>query len=280
MKRFNKARISKTQIKFNKIKLAVPTIMVEPIVSSTDTLCIFVNGLNGEINMLEYFDDPAFDNKYLFSYDQRAQGSNKNKAARNYRTYLRDLHQIVNYLKNEMPQIKNIILFGESWGTALIILYNKKYAGSVNKVIGCNMPYEVKRMPPISIKQAISTHFKTGFTFFSNIDTRVFSPFNNKLTSNKILMRIAKMNSNNKYSTKVTLASWMSFRKAWRVLLKEMGNPETNVFYVQSGDDFMKSKKNRLIKINEITKKHYIKLKKGFHILTFEANSHEYFNLI
>ncbi len=276
MKKFNESRILKSEILLKGNNKVVPTIMIKPEIES-ETLCIFINGLNGNIDMISYFDFKAFNDKYLFSYDQRAQGNNYNKSSMNYWTYVDDLNLIVNHIKASMPNIKNIILLGESWGIALAILYNFKYPNSVIKILGCNMPCEIINVSPLPWQSQLIISLKLCFTLITNIDTKILSPFAEILSSNKVLKRIVRMQSKEKYSAKVTLASYFSFKKAWSILLKEAIKNDSIIYYVQSAEDKMMSKKNKLL---DPSSSNYIFIEKGYHILTLEENGDDFFNLI
>jgi len=276
MKKFDESRIIKSELKLEGMEQVIPTIMVEP-KKQSDTICIFINGLNGNIGMIPYFDFETFNDKYLFGFDQRAQGDNKNKSARNYYTYVDDLDLIITNIKSIMPHIKKIVLLGESWGTALAILYNQKYPNSVSKILGCNMPCEIINVSPLSFWSQLIISLKICFTLLTNIDTKILSPFAEILSSNKILKRIVKMQAKVKYSAKVTLASYFSFKKAWVILIKETTKNDSIVYYVQSGEDKMMSKKNKLL---DTISNNYIFIKKGYHILTLEENGEDFFNLI
>ncbi len=276
MKKFDEARITKSELNLKGMEKPIPIIMVEP-KEASETVCIFINGLNGNIGMIPYFDFETFDDKYLLGFDQRAQGDNHNKPTKNYWVYVDDLDLIINHIKASMPHVKKIILLGESWGTALAILYNQKYPNHVSKILGCNMPNEIVNISPLSVWSQTVISLKICFTLLTNIDTKILSPFAEVLSSNKVLKRIVKMQSKVKYSSKVTLASHFSFRKAWKILVTEIAREDSIVYYVQSGEDKMISKSNKLL---DKSASNYIFIKTGYHILTLEKNGEDFFKLI
>jgi hypothetical protein len=67
------------------------------------------------------------------------------------------------------------------------------------------------------------------------------------------------------------LASWWSFKPAWRFLNKNLGNNKYNMFYIQSGEDFMVQKKYFKKFEEKWSYTNRIKyFEKGYHILSME----------
>ncbi len=265
MKSFNEKRVSIKNTKVNGFAKEVPITIIKPNKKS-NTLVLFICGLNGKGLLAKYFNvDGLLDEYYIMSYDQRAQGDNLNKSSRCYKRYIDDIDLIVQHIKETMPQIKNIYLVGESWGTSLAILYNKYYPNKVKGTFGWNMPYKPVDITPLKGKAKLKMINKNIFTFLTNIDTYQDSPLAPCLTNNKLLVRISNMNVNKQVSTRVTLAAWRTFKPSWRYLLKT----NQNIKYIQSLDDamFIKSRldKIKLCKNVEI-------YEKGYHILSFDLD--------
>lgn len=251
------------------IKEKVPVIMIEPQISNfTNTLVIFITGLNGNSSFTKYFNYDCFKAVYLFSYDQRAQSKNKNKASKNYKIYLKDLDFIINEIKSRYHYIEKIILIGESWGSSLAFLYNKYRPNKINGTFGWNMPYKVKDIQPKSFSAKLKLSIKVLLTFLTPIETFDESPIAGALTNNLILKRMLKANKSNKLSNRVVIAAWMTFKKSWRYLICNCNN--INFTYIQSGEDVMAT--DQIINKAMLKSDNFIKFDKGYHILTFDEN--------
>ncbi len=268
-------RIIEAEWNINGIKQPVPTYLVKPINEAKATkVLIYIPGLNGNGCMVKYFNYPFFDNVYLFSLDQRAQGNNKNKSSRFYKKYIEDLDRVIDAFKARYPHVKEIHLCGESWGSTIAFLYAKYHSDKITSVIGWNMPYDVVDVSPIKGWKKFKNTMKVLTTFSTPIDTFDDSPMADALTNNKLLIRIVKTMKNNKLSNKVILASWRSFKKSWKVLQ----NPPIKCKYIQSMEDALLSQK-RLPMIKNL--KNTVIFEQGYHILTFDDNvSDKLFNEI
>ncbi len=258
-------RIVESNWKVEGIKKEIPTYLIKPINNSSKKVLIYLPGLNGNGCLVKYFNYPCFDNIYLFSFDQRAQAANPNKASRFYKTYLKDLNKIINTLKEKYPEIEEIHLCGESWGSTLAFLFSKYYPSQIKSVFGWNMPYDVIDISPIKGWTKVKNSLKVLLTFLTSINTYDEAPMADALTNNKLLIRIVKTMKNNRLNNKVTLACWRSLKKSWKVLK----NPSVTSKYVQSLEDALLSPK-RLEMIKNIP---YVEIfEKGYHILTFDDN--------
>ncbi len=245
----------------------IPTYLVSPRNNKkSNTLLLFIPGLNGNGSMIKYFNYPYFDNMYLFSFDQRAQGFNTNKPSRFYKKYLKDLNYLIDEIKIRYPHINNIYLCGESWGSTLSFLFHKYYFQKINGVIGWNMPYKVVDLSPKKGWNKFSSSMKTLLTFLTSIDTYDDAPMASELTNNKVLLRIIKSIKRPKLSNKVILAAWRSFKKSWKYISKN----NFNYLYIQSLEDAMITLK----KVNHeaMHNDKIIIFKKGYHLLTFDNN--------
>jgi alpha-beta hydrolase superfamily lysophospholipase len=87
-----------------------------------------------------------------------------------------------------------------------------------------------------------------------------------------MLIRLSKIaNANKVVDLRLYLAAWWSFKPAWRFLNKNLGNNKYNMFYIQSGQDFMIEKKyfNKFqTKWNTTNRIKYIE--NGYHVLAAE----------
>ncbi len=268
-------RIVEESWNINGMKKPIPTYLIKPIdENEANKVLIYIPGLNGNGCMVKYFNYPFFDNIYLFSLDQRAQANNQNSASRFYKTYIRDLDKVIDELKNKYPNINEIYLCGESWGSTIAFLYAKYHPTKIKSVIGWNMPYDIVDVSPIKGWKKFKNTLKVLATFSMSINTYDDAPMADVLTNNKLLIRIVKTMKNNRLNNKVILASWRSFKKAWKVLKA----PTFNCKYIQSMEDAMLSKKRLpMMKAN----KNIVIFDQGYHILTFDDNvSDKLFNEI
>lgn len=263
-KSFEKSRIINEEWEIKGFKEKVPTYLIKP-KSKTDKALIYVPGLNGNGSLIRFFNYKEFNNCYLFSFDARAQGNNKNKASRFYKKYVRDLIKVINEFKRKNKKVKEIYLCGESWGSTLSILAYKKTKKKklIEGVIGWNMPYSIVDLSSEKGWKKVKRNLKVFFTFITSISTYDESPLSDKLTNNATIKKVILMVKNNKLNNKVPIAAWRSFKKSWKIV----ENHDKNIRYIQSWEDAMLSRKG-VKKINSLD--HVVKFDKGYHILTFD----------
>ncbi|MGL4616779.1 MAG: alpha/beta fold hydrolase [Mycoplasmoidaceae bacterium] len=262
MKQFDEDRVE--EFDFIVGKKIFPFVKVNPIKkSSTAVLCSF--GLNGSAKFIKYLNYPCFDNVDFICYDQRAQSKNKLKPSMWHTTYINDMNLVINEYLKQNPNIKKLYIIGESWGASIAFLYKKKYPKNIDGVLGWNMPYEVI---DTSKKQRNNTilKFKVALTLFTGINTNGATILSHDTTNNKAIQKLILSSRNKLISNKVIIASWRSFKRAWRYFLK---NPDENFVYIQTGEDNMKSK--RLFKDGK-KYKNVIMYEKGTHLLSFDIN--------
>ncbi len=225
----------------------------------------FIPGLNGNGITINYWNFPKIINEWnIFSVDMRAQGDDINKSSRFFKTYLKDIHEIIQHLKLEF-KMEEIILLGESWGGALCNLY-AKYYNDVSGYMTWNIPYEIVDVSNEKGKEKFLKSLKMIITFLTNINTYDTGAFVDDLTNDKVLIKVIKFLARKKVSNRVIISAWRSFKKSWKYLLKNHQN--INFKYIQSNDDIMKSP---LIveKLRTKTDKVII-FQEGTHILTFD----------
>lgn len=273
MKKFELERIHRNCINVDKFKFSIPVCIYKPkVIDESTVIFIYSTGLNGTIDSIDNFNYPIFDNNFLVSYEKSAIGSNKNKATLNKNNYVRELWEVVKWVKNKYSKYK-IFLIGESWGTALAFLCYKKHPNEISGVIGWNMPCKLVDPSKKSIKEKIMVASKIVFTLLTNIDTydknsKELAP---QLSSNPIIIRASQMNSEkNKSNNKITFASWRSFKPAWKFIEKNAKNKNFNFIYVQSGKDIMCDKKRWKKFYNNALNNHKKFIENGYHILSFE----------
>lgn len=252
------------------IKKPVPFLSVAPRCNNANNAIgiIFFNGLNGTKAMVSYLNYPVFEDKWLFTFDNRGQGDNTNFASNNYRKYVRDAQAAVAYLIDQHPAIAQWYLIGESWGSAIISLVAK--AQLHPKVAGLffwNMPCRVVNADPRSGWGAIKNILKVLTTLLFFIPLKTDNPFNRDLINNPVLAKAITIFSKQTINVGTIVACGKSFRPAWRYLIKNQAN--LNLRYVQSGDDILKDLKqyNRL---KAQTPAKTLWFAQGHHILSFD----------
>ncbi len=138
--KFDAQRLSESVYDFGK-KGRFPIYYVKPVKKDCKDLIVFVTGLNGNAATVGYFNFKVFDNYHLLSMDNRAQADNLSTPSRRWKTYLKDIHNIIAKFKQE-HDIERVFLTGESWGAALSTLYTKYY-DDVDGFFVWNMPCKV-----------------------------------------------------------------------------------------------------------------------------------------
>ena len=271
-KKINLDYIRNFFVNIDQIKKPVPFVEIQPrIKSETENKIgiIFLNGLNGTKTMINYFNYPVFEDKWLFTFDNRAQGENQNFASKNYHKYVKDAYLSIEYLIKENQQIETWYLLGESWGGAIIIhLVKKKLNKKIKGVFFWNMPCKIVNVDPRSKKAAFINNIKVVTTFLFSIPLKTDNPVNPKLTNNKILLKVIEMLSTKKVNVGTILACWRSFKPAWNYLIKN--HQKINFRYIQSGLDVLRDD-SKISKISNITNK-VILFDKGTHILSFDKD--------
>lgn len=255
-------------------KHTIPFISFKPIIVDQHTVvCLFINGLGGTNRFVEIMNHPFFDRHYLVSYERAGQGDNKNLPKRWPSFFLKELDEVINKIHEIFPN-KQIYILGESWGSALAYLYYKHHDKKIAGVFCWNMPHNIKdashspRTQKLIIfaKMLITIPFGIHYKDYHAKDTsEIFS-------SNPLLIRLSKVaNANKIMDLCLYLASWWSFKPAWRFLYRNLENAKYNIYYIQSGEDFMINRKyfERFQKRwEQSTRIKYFE--KGFHILSME----------
>ena len=229
----------------------------------------FIPGLNGNGTMINYWNYPFANEWNLFSFDARAQGDNTCRPSRNYKTYIKDIHNIIEFIKKEY-QMEEVILLGESWGGALCSLY-AKYYNDVNGYFFWNVPYHIVDVSNEKGKSKFIKSAKMILTFLTNINTYDNGRFVDKLTNDEVLIRVVKALRRNRVSNRVIIAAWLSFKKSWKFIAKNF--ERINFKYVQSLQDILGS----IDVVNNLKNKtdKIIIFDKGFHILSFDKEMDE-----
>lgn len=234
-------------------------------------ICLFINGLNGDKNAIKYF--RKINDSFLVSFNHRQWDDNTQPGSKNPNVYIDDIYKIIVKLKEIYPNNK-IFLLGESWGSALSIIFQKNYSDMIDGVFTWNMPFGIKKLEDSESKNSIVNSFRMILTLLFNKNYYSPTMFPHELTNNVILKRAIKIrNKDKKASNRVIIAAWKSFKKSWKILLKNVSKKSNlNFVYVQSmGDALISEKKvNKLKhKLYENQKKIYI-FDKGTHILSFD----------
>jgi hypothetical protein len=153
------------------------------------------------------------------------------------------------------------------------MLYYRKHSTKINGLFGWSMPWNIKDPGHKPWSQRLNIFFKMLLTMPFGIQTWDYHPKDSSevLSSNTILVRTIKAsNKNLPGNNKLAVASWWSFKPAWRVLKRNLNNPTMNFTYVQSGEDYMLNKKHydKVKQLDHSNK--MVWLDKGFHILSME----------
>lgn len=270
-KKINEEFIYNDQILIKGIKKEVPIVSIKPRVENLNNSIglIFFNGLNGTKSMINYFNFPVFEDKWLFTFDNRAQGENYNYPSKKYNKYVNDAIKIIEYFIEQNSNITKWYLFGESWGGAIIsLLHKKKINPKIKGLFFWNMPCKIVNTNPRKGIKSFINNVKVITTFLFSIPLKTDNPINPKLTNNKMLLRVIKMYEKHLINVGPIIASWKSFKPAWKYLLKNHNN--INFRYVQSMEDVMKDEK-MFNKLKNYSNK-VVLFNKGFHILSFDKN--------
>lgn len=274
MKKFEAERISKISLDTAVFKHPIPIICVKPLHKDANT-CVFIYncGLGGTNALSLYMNNFAFDTNYFVTYEKMKHGENQNKPSQFKRLFLKELDCVVNWVKQNYPD-KKIYLLGESWGCAINFIYLKKHTNKISGVINWNMPTKVKSPKNLTFKSAWASAWRELATFIVNVELElpINEDANKDLTTDPILLRAINIYSNARRSSRLAIAVWRYMWPSYRFLLHNANNPKYNFLYIQSGEDALMTKKH----IDKIMKQaddhHFIKLEKGYHIMSMEPN--------
>lgn len=273
----DKFQENRLEIKPINIGYNLDLFIVNPLIQKEDNIvCLFINGLNGDSVMVNYFNYPVFDNKYLITYNNRQHGNNNYKATRNYKVIMNDIKLIIQNIKTLYPN-KKIYLIGESWGATLSIHSYYKNINNIDGIFIWNMPRKI-----INLNQENKTNeyekksvliSKLFASFLLNINTYSYTIFPEILTNNPTLKRLISLKAKKETNNKNSIVVWLSLKPAWKKFFKILKDINGyNIFYVQSDEDALQDKKV-LIKLKnrfpELIDKNLFFIK-GTHLLSFD----------
>ncbi|MDK2820017.1 MAG: hypothetical protein KFW07_04215 [Mycoplasmataceae bacterium] len=276
MKIFESQRIKNSHFKINNFKHNVPYTVVHPLeVVDESKVIIFMNGLNGTRNWMKYYNHTVFNNNFLLSFDQKGQADNMSKPSKFYRTLINDNLKILEHIKKSIEfKNRDIILIGESWGANCSLLIAKKRPELIKGFLIWNMPGKLpSRNKKVSNGKLFSLSVKTLFTNITNINTKSEIIFDERLSSNNLLIRASKNNVKKYENNKTSIAVYFSMSPSWNIIIKN--KLSVPFIYIQSMQDIMFSK-SRFDQIKEHN--NVFSLEKGYHVLILEKNSKEVFD--
>lgn len=274
MKKFEAERITTINLNTNVFKHPIPIVCVKPL-HEDESSCVFIYncGLGGTNALSLYMNNFAFDTNYFITYEKMNHGDNHNKPSQYKKPFLKELDCVVNWVKQNYPN-KKIYLLGESWGCAINFLYLKKYTNKISGVINWNMPTKVKPPKNLTFKAAWASAWRELATFITNMELKL--PLNDEankdLTTDPILLRAINIYSHARRSSRLALAVWRYMWPSYRFLLKNSRNDKYNFLYIQSGEDALMTKKHIDKIMANADDHHFLKLDKGYHIMSMEPN--------
>lgn len=272
MFKFEEERISEFEINSNKFKHPIPGICIKPKTETKDSVVfIFNSGLGGTIPSVKYMNYFAFDENYLISYEKMGHGENKNKPTKWKRIYLKELDEVVNWVKKNY-QNKRIYLLGESWGSQINMIYYGKHRDKVDGTVNWNAPFNIKNPEKHPFHIVWRMAWKHIATLLFNVTCTLpkVQGSQSKFSRNPILNRALNIVPPVKNNSKATLVVWKYMSASYKWVKKHGKDSNLNFLYVQSGEDVMADMK----KIDKLEKhmdnNHLLRLKTGYHVLSFE----------
>lgn len=252
--------------------------------NKTRNLVIHIPAVYMSCSCMRYFNIPYEYNFTVLCVELIKNNNNNLKETRYNRYYLNIIHSIINKIKSLYPNIKKIILTGESWGANLAMIYARKYFNNIDGIVCWNGCRKV-----ITILDEKSRRHN----FFTNAWKHVLSLLFNcnfystrgnisQLTDNDIFIRLSKikkMNLEANTSSRVNLAVWFSMRPAWKSLKKIFKmNQKLPFTYIQSQQDvYYKVNKFDVEKIKKNSNgyNNLILVKKGYHLLSLDQYNND-----
>ena len=272
MKKFEADRVKQINLDTQVFKCPIPIVCVKPLYEDANT-CVFIFncGLGGTNALNLYMNSFAFDTNYFVTYEKMGHGENHNKPSQFKKPFLKELDCVVNWVRQNLPN-KPIYLLGESWGCAVNLLYLKKHTNKISGVINWNMPTKVKPPKNLTFKAAWASAWREIVTFFTNkeLELPINEEANKDLTTDPILLRAMNIYSHAKRSSRLAIAVWRYMWPSYRFLLKHSKDPKYNFIYIQSGEDALMTKKHIDKIMQRADDQHFVKLEKGYHIMSME----------
>lgn len=267
-------------LQINGLKYDIPCLFLKALKDNVDTVVIFVHGLNGTKNSLQFISG-HLENAHLIGYDAKSCGDNKNPATNHYFQYAIDLKNIVLTLKEELKDlnIKKYYIIGESFGAAVSIMFYKRFQDLINGILIWNMPRKVIDVSQSTAKERFKMAGPLVYSLITNLPT--FRPAPSpveKLSNNRSLILATKIKMPNAISdNRSIIAAWLGNYKAWRILLskKFIKKATKNIAYISSKDDLLQDKKaiielDAALKQNNSTRIIHFALKQGTHVLFYD----------
>ncbi|MGL4947952.1 MAG: hypothetical protein ACRC42_01020 [Mycoplasma sp.] len=234
--------------------------------NKSDNVIVFLNGINGEMEVIKNYLGPVFTNNYIVTFDNIGQGNNPLPHTANPKKYIDFTINMINALKKEEQFVgKKFILIGESFGASLVIACSIKCPQVADLFFCWNAPTKIANAK-VPLHLLIDVSFKTLISLLFNIETYSLKHFSEDLTSNKAILRIQKAKPPILTSNKLNLAVWKLMYKT-RDAFKNKRTPN-NFYYYQSLEDIMLWKKVASWNIKNATL-----LETGKHLLSFEDES-------
>lgn len=257
---------------------------VIPIITNeieSEKILIYIHGLGGTAKESR----PIFKNITDFtiiSVKQRGHENEANlKASRFFKKYLIDIFDIILFYKK---QNKKIFLLGESMGGAFSSLISYYFKDAVEYVFVCAIPNKLTNIFLESKFNKFIINSRTALTYLFNWNYKFRAKLDfDKITNNKNLKRIAKINSEINYSqTRNIISAWNAIRVFWRIAKKN--NPNSKILFFYGSEDVMLKQKKIYKKLYSIKIRNdnfdFLKIEGSKHVLLYEKNSEKIFVLI
>lgn len=217
---------------------------------NSQNIFINVNGLNTPKTFVNLFKLPELKNTCYYCFDLPGQGKTKLKETMRPSKLVRLIKEIIKLLKNKFKNIKNVYLFGQSFGANLIILLVKKFPELVNGIIPINPVFKIVT-PKNAVKKekcfVLKSGLKHAFTLFTGINLHNKAFPNLDFTNNPVVKRMFDSYYEGVIeSTKQNIAVWKSMRPSRQYLIKHFKkNNSPFIYLIESKTDpyFNKNKK-------------------------------------
>lgn len=243
---------------------------------------------NTDLGLANFYNIPKNTN-YAFVIPQLpGNTSDEYKPKKFYKFYLRIINEFIKQLTSKYPNIKKILISGESWGANLAILMAKYYQYNVicwNAALSIvNTTKFDKNNVAKNIKKenVVKLFFKHALTFLFNINLYCCPNSLEILTDNerfKNLINLLRQRKKSFSSVRINIATWMSMHPAYKYLIKHFKkNMNSNIIYIQTQNDIYFHKNFKKIakakKYQNDTNKIIIQ-DKGMHLLGIDANGND-----
>ncbi|MGL4947907.1 MAG: hypothetical protein ACRC42_00785 [Mycoplasma sp.] len=231
---------------------------------------IYLNGINGQVDTIEYFKFDLIKKNTIVTFDAIAHGNNPLPHTKNLKKHIKYTVNMIDAIKKHPRYAKKtFVILGESFGAGLTIALSQQHNKLAHLFFCWNAPTIIDPETKITFLDGL----KLFATICLNIETYSKNRFSTRYTSNREIIFAQRQKGYTKTSNKVILAALATIKNNVKTLKSD--DLPGNLHYVQSFEDIMFDKT-----INLQDKNNIYTFEEGKHLLSFEPQAIEMFEIL